>query len=100
MTDLHKTDAEIDAMSDGDFYHHMLNEDQYMWAYQCNRKLKLDLTADQVEGLATWFANAQMAALERPSADYIRARLDAENEEDAAAGSNVPPNTEQASARS
>ena len=76
------TDAEIDAMSDGDFYHHMLDKDHYEWARQANRKLKLGLSDDEQEALGGWFASAQMAVVDRPSAGYIRARLDAEKAED------------------
>lgn len=80
------SDAEIDAMSDGDFYHHMLTQDHYEWARQANRKAKLGLDASAVETLASWFANAMMAQVDRASAGYIRARLDAEKAEDASRG--------------
>ncbi len=76
------TDEEIDAMSDGDFYYWLLDKDQFVWARQANRKGRLGLNADQEATLSTWFANAQMAAIDRPDAGYIRARLDAEKDED------------------
>jgi hypothetical protein len=77
-----KTDEELDAMTDGDFYHYMLDKDHYVWAQQANRKLKLGLSADAVDSLATWFASAMCAVKDREHAGYIRARLDAEHEED------------------
>ena len=76
-----KTDQELDAMSDGDFYHAMLFEDHYQWARQANRKGGLGLDAKGEECLATWFANAMCAVVDRPAANYIRARLDSEHEE-------------------
>jgi hypothetical protein len=75
------TAAEIDAMSDGEFCYYMLDKDHYEWARHCNRKLDLGLSADKEDSLATWFAAAQMAVMDRPSKGYIRARLDAEARE-------------------
>jgi hypothetical protein len=76
------TDAEIDAMSDGDFYHYMLDKNCYEWARHCNRKMGLVLNPTLEEMLATWFASCSMAMVDRPNAGYIRARLDAEKAED------------------
>src|SRR5688572_999644 len=78
-------DNEIDAMSDGDFYHHMLDKDHYEWARQANRKLGLGLSKDAEDSLASYFASAMCAVTDREHAPYIRARLDAEAAEDAAA---------------
>lgn len=75
-------DTEIDAMSDGDFYHYMLDKDAYEWARQCNRKLGLNFNPDLLDSLAGWFANCAMAMVDRPNAGYIRARIDAEKAED------------------
>jgi hypothetical protein len=77
-----KTDAEIDAMADGDFYHHMLAQDHREWAKQANRKMKLGLDTEREDQLASWFANAMCAVIDREHAGYIRARLDAEKAED------------------
>lgn len=77
-------DAEIDAMSDGEFYHYMLDKDHYEWARQANRKLGLGLPEDAEQSLATYFASAMCAVEDRKHASYIRARLDAEKAEDAA----------------
>ena len=76
------TDAELDAMSDGEFYHYMLDKDHCEWARQANRKLQLGLSPDREHSLATYFASAMCAVIDRPHADYIRARLDAEKAED------------------
>lgn len=75
------TDEELDAMSDGNFYHYMLSQDAREWARQANRKGKLGLDANGEECLCTWMANAMCAVIDRPSADYIRARLDSEHRE-------------------
>lgn len=74
-----KTDAEVDAMSDGYFYHYMLDKDHVEWARQANRKGKLGLDANSEACLATWFANAMMSKIDRQDADYIKARLDSEH---------------------
>jgi hypothetical protein len=79
---MQKADSELDSMSDGDFYHFMLDKDHQEWARAANRRLRLGLNADQVDGLATWFASAMCAVEDRKNADYIRVRLDAESAED------------------
>lgn len=76
------TDDEIAALSDGDFYHYMLNKDHTHWAKWANRTGKLGLSEESEHVLATWFASAQMAVTDRVHASYIRARLDAEKAED------------------
>lgn len=72
------TDEELDAMSDGNFYHYMLSQDAREWARQANRRslLRLDKTGEEM--LTIWFANAMQSIIDRPNADYIRARLDSE----------------------
>jgi hypothetical protein len=86
-----KTDNEIDAMSDGEFYHYMLHKDHCEWARQANRKLILGLSPEAEESLATYFASAMCAVIDRPDADYIEARLDAEKAEDLANASRNAP---------
>lgn len=76
------TDAEIDAMSPGEFYCWLLDKDQFVWARQANRMGGLGLDANQEATLSTWFANAQMAVVDRPDAAYLHARYDAEKAED------------------
>lgn len=70
------TDEEIAAMSPGNFYHYMLDKDQFEWAKWANRMGKLGLDFEQEGLLAVWFANVMCAVEDRPRADYIRARLD------------------------
>jgi hypothetical protein len=77
-----KTDAEVDAMSDGDFYHHMLWADHREWARQIDRRMKLRLDVDTRDALASWVASIMCAVTDRENAGYIRARLDAEKAED------------------
>lgn len=79
-----KTDAEVDALSEGDFYHYMLDKDHVEWARHANRMSKLGLDKNGEECLATWFASAMMAGVDRDAEEYIRARLDAEHAEDKA----------------
>lgn len=74
-----KSDAEVDAMSDGDFYLYMLTQDHCTWAKWANKKSQLGLNPLQEGILATWFANAMCAVVDRPRADYIRARIDSES---------------------
>jgi hypothetical protein len=75
-------DETIDAMSDGEFYHYMLDKNCYEWARQARRKLNLAISDDQEEGLAGYFASCAMAIIDAPNAKAIRARLDAEAAED------------------
>jgi hypothetical protein len=75
-------DETIDAMSDGEFYHYMLDKNCYEWARQARRKLNLPITDSDEDALAGWFASCAMAMVDRPNADAIRARLDAEKAED------------------
>lgn len=70
------SDEQIDAMSDGNFYHYMLDKDHYEWARQINRRGKLGLDTTKEETLAIYLASAMTAQEDRPSANYIRARLD------------------------
>lgn len=76
------TDAELDALSDGEFYFYMLNQDHCEWARQANRRMKLGLDSGTEHSLGTWFASAMCAVKDRDHASYIRLRLDAENRED------------------
>jgi hypothetical protein len=75
------TDEELDAMSDGNFYHYMLSQDHREWARQANRRGGFGFNPDQEDCLATWFANVMCAVIDRPNADYIRVRLDSEHRE-------------------
>ena len=72
------TDEQINAMSDGNFYHYMLDKDHYEWAKWANRKSGLGLSKQEEECLASWFASAMCAVDDGACAYYIRARLDSE----------------------
>lgn len=74
-----KPDEEVDAMSDGYFYLYMLDKDHLEWARQANRKGGLGLNPDQEARLASWFANAMCAMIDRDDAGYIKARLDSDH---------------------
>lgn len=68
--------ADVDAMSEGNLYHYLLDKDQFEWARVANRRSKLGLSPLAEEALASWFASAMCAVDDRPNADYIRARLE------------------------
>jgi hypothetical protein len=78
-----KSDEEIRAMSDGDFYHYMLDKDHTHWAKWANVMGKLNLNQEDEHVLSAWFASAQMAVIDREHAGYIRARLDSETKDEA-----------------